>query len=227
MKFTSTLGISKSSTTQGTRRPSGHWHAIDHFFGSYGAPLGAIQGVGYINELIGRLTNTPVHHGPQTNSTLLSSPETFPLNRVMYVDFSHDNLIIAVFTSMGLFNQTDGPLDTTKITKHRTWITSKMVPFSGHMTVERLSCTARPRHSSRPSTGLRESVTRDEDGDDGDEEGEEGEYVRVFVNDAKQSLRFCGADNSGMCRLEEFVRSQEYARNDGFGDFAACTYTGE
>ena len=73
---------------------------------------------------------------------------------------------------------------------------------------------------------MRESVTRHEDDEDGDEEGEE-EYVRIFVNDAKQPLHFCGADSSGMCRLEEFVRSQEYARNDGFGDFAACAYTGE
>jgi hypothetical protein len=210
--------ISKSSTTQGVYQPSGHLHTANGPFVRYGAPLGAIQGVGYVNELIGRLTNTPVRHSLQTNSTLLSSPETFPLNRTIYVDFSHDNLIVAVLTSMGLFNQTDGPLDTTKITKHRTWITSEMVPFSGHMTVEKLSCTA--RHSSRPF-GPRESVTRSE-GDEGEEE-----YVRIFVNDAKQPLHFCGADSGGMCRLEEFVRSQEYARNDGFGDFAACAYTGE
>ena len=64
-------------------------------------------------------------------------------------------------------------------------------------------------------------MARDED------EGEEGEeYVRVFVNDARQSLHFCGADHDGMCKLEEFLRSQEYARNDGFGDFDACAYTG-
>jgi len=127
----------------------------------------------------------------------------FPLNRTIYVDFSHDNLIIAVFSAMGLFNQTDGPLDTAKITKDRTWITSKMVPFSGHMTVERLSCPAHQR--------------RDEE--------EREEYVRIFVNDARQPLRFCGAGGDGMCKLEEFLRSQEYARNDGFGDFAACSYT--
>ena len=59
-----------------------------------------------------------------------------------------------------------------------------------------------------------------------DEEGEKEEYVRIFVNDARQPLDFCGADDNGMCELQEFVRSQEYARNDGFGDFAACAYTG-
>ena len=147
----------------------------------------------------------------------------------MYVDFSHDNLIIAVFAAMGLFNQTNGPLDPTRIVKDRTWITSRMVPFSGHMTVERLSCPVHSRDSSWSSSTrwwkwmtLRE----DKEDDDGDEEQEKEKYVRVFVNDAKQSLDFCGAGGDGMCRLEEFVRSQEYARNDGFGDFAGCAYTG-
>ena len=182
--------------------------------------MGAVQGVGYINELIGRLTNSPPHHGLQTNKTLLSSQTTFPLNRSMYVDFSHDNLIVAVFAAMRLFQQSNGPLDTTKVTKDRTWITSIMVPFSGHMTVERLSCSPRPQSlapsSSRP-TKWRNA--------DYDHEAKE-EYVRIFVNDAMQPLDFCGAGEDGMCKMDDFVRSQAYARNDGFGDFERCQFTG-
>ena len=53
------------------------------------------------------------------------------------------------------------------------------------------------------------------------------EYVRIFVNDAKQPLEFCGAGEDGMCKLDDFVNSQEYARNDGFGDFEGCGYTGK
>ena len=59
----------------------------------YGGPLVAVQGVGYLNELIGCLTNSPAHHDLRTSKTLLSFPETFPLNRKMYVDFSQDNLM--------------------------------------------------------------------------------------------------------------------------------------
>ena len=191
-------------------------------FVRYGGALGAVQGVGYINELIGRLTNSPPHHGLQTNSTLLFSPETFPLDRAMYVDFSHDNLIVDVFAAMGLFNQTNGPLDTTKITKDRTWIASEMVPFSGHMTVERLSCTVRPLSlaatRSRPMKWWSWMA--------GDDREDKEEYVRIFVNDARQPLEFCGAGEDDMCKLDEFVKSQEYARNDGFGDFEGCKYTG-
>lgn len=49
-----------------------------------------------------------------------------------------------------------------------------------------------------------------------------GEFVRIFVNDALQPLDFCGADKSGMCSLEDFVKSQSYARNNGEGDFQKC-----
>ncbi|KAF9778354.1 hypothetical protein BJ322DRAFT_1092780, partial [Thelephora terrestris] len=45
------------------------------------------------------------------------------------------------------------------------------------------------------------------------------EYVRVFVNDARQRLEFCGAGENGMCKLDEFVKSQRYAKNNGFQDF--------
>jgi len=78
-----------------------------------------------------------------------------------------------------------------------------MVPFSGRMTGE----------------GER-NRDKDEDG------GEKGEYVRIFVNDARQPLHFCGAGGDGMCKLGEFLRGQEYATNGGFGNFAVCRYTG-
>ena len=74
--------------------------------------------------------NSPAHDGLQTNKTLLSSPKTFPLDRAMYVDFSHDNVIATVFAAMGLFNQSSEPLDPTKSTKRRTWVTSKMIACS-------------------------------------------------------------------------------------------------
>ena len=222
----STRGISGCSTPLGTYRSSHCWYTINHLLTSYGNRLGPVQGVGYINELLGRLTNSPARHSIQTNSTLLSSPETFPLNRTIYADFSHDYLIIAVFSAMGLFNQTGGPLNTTKIVEDRTWITSKMVPWSGHMTVEKLSCPA--THLSRTSRTMAwwkwVARRRRDDGDEGEEEGKE--YVRIFVNDARQPLHFCGASDDGMCELEEFLRSQGYARNDGFGDFAGCKYEG-
>ena len=72
-------------------------------FCRYGNPLGRVQGVGYVNELLARLTQTPVRDHTQTNRTLDGAPATFPLNRTLYADFSHDNQMAAIYAALGLF----------------------------------------------------------------------------------------------------------------------------
>lgn len=57
----------------------------------YGNPLGPVQGVGYIAELLARLTSRQVEDCTQTNSTLDGDEATFPHSKGIYVDFSHDN----------------------------------------------------------------------------------------------------------------------------------------
>ncbi|KAF8887236.1 histidine phosphatase superfamily [Gymnopilus junonius] len=189
---------------------------LDKFYGTgYGQPLGPVQGVGYINELLARLTESPVRDNTQTNRTLDSSPITFPVNRTFYADFSHDNQMIAIYAAMGLFKQ-PGPLDPTKMDTDpgRTWVTSHLTPFSGRMVVERLSCSLTDTSLGR--FGRRVDVQRKDD------EVERGTFVRVLVNDALQPLEFCDGDADGLCALDAFVRSQAYARNDGEGDFEKC-----
>lgn len=114
---------------------------LDKFYGTgYGQPLGPAQGVSYINELIARLTTSPVVDSTQTNTTLDSSPVTFPLDRSIYADFSHDNQMIAIYAAIGLFD-VPVPLDPTSKAKreNRGWKTRKMMPLSGRMVVERMS----------------------------------------------------------------------------------------
>ena len=155
--------------------------------------------MGYVNELIARLTGRPVRDATTHDPAL-----PFPLGRTLYADFTHENLIVAVFASMGLFNISE-PLSTTYMDEARRggWVASRMVPFSARLVVERLAC--------------------DMPGPD-DDEGEEGEYVRVFVNDEAQEMEFCGGteEKGGMCELGRFVESQAYARHSGYGDFGRC-----
>ena len=113
---------------------------LDKYYGTgYGQALGPVQGVGYVNELLARLTSQPVRDHTQTNATLDADPEMFPLGRAMYADFSHDNQMIAIFAAMGLFRQ-PAALDPTDPDPERTWRTEKMVPFSARMVTERLVC---------------------------------------------------------------------------------------
>ena len=156
----------------------------------YGQKLGPVQGVGYTNELLARLTGKPVKDETQTNRTLDSSPATFPLDRPMYADFSHDNQMVAIYSAIGLF-EPKKKLSTTSADPDRTWKVLNMVPFAARMVTEKLKCS-------------------------------KGDFVRIFVNDALQPLDFCGANSSGMCSLDDFVKSQSYVRDNGKGDFQKC-----
>ncbi|KAK0443979.1 histidine phosphatase superfamily [Desarmillaria tabescens] len=114
---------------------------LDKYYGTgYGQELGPVQGVGYVNELLARLTSSPVQDSTQTNHTLDSNSETFPLNRTFYADFSHDNQMIAIYSAMGLFPQSAN-LDPTKPDPSRTWLASRLVSFSANMVTEKLECS--------------------------------------------------------------------------------------
>ncbi|KAJ7213563.1 acid phosphatase [Mycena pura] len=142
---------------------------LDKYYGTgYGGFLGRVQGVGYINELLARLTHTPVNDSTQTNTTLTSNPATFPFDRIMYADFSHDNEMAAIYAAMGLFQQA-AALNPTQ-PGPRTWVASRLTPFSARMVVERLKCAGGAH------------------------------FVRVLVNDAVQPLDFCaGRKGKGIC----------------------------
>jgi len=104
--------------------------------------------------------------------------------------------MIAIFSAMGLFKQPQ-PLDPTNPDPKRTWVVSKMIPFSARMIVEKLAC-----------------------GDQAN--GKAGDFVRILVNEVVQPLPFCGGSEAGLCSLDDFVKSQGYARSNGGGDFERC-----
>ena len=171
------------------------WHAYDYYqtLGKYygfgvGNPLAATQGVGYVNELLARLTRKPVKDSTNTNTTLNSDPKTFPLDRKVYADFSHDNDISGVLAALGLYNNTKALSNTTIESTKDThgYSAAWTVPFASRMYVEKLQC----KHKKE-------------------------EQVRIIVNDRVQPLDFCGGDKHGRCALSKFVESQGFARQGG------------
>ena len=67
-----------------------------HRYGSaFGSPVARVQGIGYIQELVARLTHTPIKiHNSSTNSTLDDNPITFPLDQSLYVDATHEVVVL-------------------------------------------------------------------------------------------------------------------------------------
>lgn len=171
-----------------------YYQALDKYYGhSMGHPLAPTLGVGFVNELIARLTQSPVQDDTCTNHTLDSSNDTFPLDARLYADFSHDNDMEAIFAALGLYNATS-PLPMKSIQDAADsdgFSASWTVPFAARMYVEKMVC---------------------------EEKEEDDEYVRVIVNNRAMPLHTCGADDLGRCTLPDFVQSLSFARNGGFWD---------
>ena len=171
------------------------WTNYDYFqilgkyygFGS-GAPLGPTQGVGFVNELIARLTSSPVQDRTSVNHTLDGDAANFPLDRTLYADFSHDNDMTGIFAALRLFDQT--PALNQKIVmsveEMEGYSASRTVPFAGRMIVEKLQC-----------------------------EGVKGEMVRVSLNGRVLPLEMCSGDELGRCMLDNFVGNLGFAASGG------------
>ncbi|EPS35931.1 hypothetical protein H072_10614 [Dactylellina haptotyla CBS 200.50] len=103
-----------------------------------GNPLGAVQGVGFVNELIGRLTRSAVKDSTSTNSTVIG-----PVDRKIYADFSHDNTMVSIMTAMKLF---DGlpKLDMKKMESTDRFNLADIVPFASRVYIEKMKCKSEP-----------------------------------------------------------------------------------
>jgi hypothetical protein len=173
------------------------WRTYDYHLslGKYygygdGNSMGPTQGVGFVNELIARLTSKPVKDSTSTNRTLNSNPATFPVggDNVLFADFSHDDDMIAIFSALGLYSTTNPLTITTIKTIAETagLSASWTVPFAARAYFEKLSCT-----------------------------GESEELVRVIVNDRVLPLEMCGGNALGACKLSAFVKSMSFAQQGG------------
>lgn len=73
-------------------------HSLDLNFwynSAFGSPTARAMGIGYIQELLARLTHTPISvHNSSTNGTLDDDPATFPLGQSLYVDATHDTVVL-------------------------------------------------------------------------------------------------------------------------------------
>jgi len=170
-----------------------YYQTLGKYYGyANGNPLGATQGIGYVNELIARMTNTPVNDHTNTNSTLDDSEKTFPIGQTsLYADFSHDNDISGILAALGLYDATKPPSKEKRQSPEELggYSAAWTVPFAARAYFEKMSC-----------------------------EGQSEELVRVLVNDRVMPLETCGGDKLGRCTLSKFVESLSFARSGGNWD---------
>ncbi|KAJ8699287.1 hypothetical protein PTI98_002418 [Pleurotus ostreatus] len=152
---------------------------------AFGSPVARVQGIGYIQELIARLTHTPIAtHNSSTNSTLNDNPITFPLGQSLYVDATHEVVVLNVITALNLTTlAADGPLPYDRIPLNRKFKVSELAPFATNMQFQLLECTSTP-----------------------------GPQIRIIVNDGVVPLtgiKGCPEQRDGMCPVEAFITAQK------------------
>jgi len=152
---------------------------------AFGSPVARVQGLGYIQELVARLTQTPLEtHNSSTNATIHDSPITFPVDESLYVDATHEVVVLNVITALNLSNfAANGPLPADHIPKHRTFISSELAPFGTNIQFQLLTCTTSP-----------------------------DPQIRIIINDGVVPLtgiEGCLDDKDGMCPLGTFVAAQK------------------
>lgn len=170
-------------------------YSLSKYYG-YGAgnALGPTQGVGFANELIARLTRTPVRDHTTTNSTLDSPGAlSFPLDRSIYADFTHDNGMLPIFFALGLYNISASLPRTHAVSAANAdgFSAAWTVPFAARAYIEMMECSTH-----------------------------EEPLVRALVNDRVAPFHGCEVDELGRCRLDDFVTGLSFAR--GGGDWESC-----
>jgi len=169
--------------------------SLSKYYG-YGAgnPLGPTQGVGFVNELIARMTHSPVHDSTSTNRTLdAAGAPSFPLNKPIYADFTHDNGMIPIFFALGLYNGTN-PLSQSHVQSAASsggYSAAWTVPLGARAYIEMMDC----HHESEP-------------------------LVRVIINDRVVPPHGCKVDSMGRCRRRDFINALSFARAGG--DWSSC-----
>ncbi|KAJ3937446.1 MAG: histidine phosphatase superfamily [Lentinula lateritia] len=147
-----------------------------------GNPAVSAQGIGWVQELVSRLTKTRITTFDSTlNGTIVGNNVTFPLDQPIYVDASHDTVISAVLPAMNFtFFAAGGPLPLDHIPENQTYKTREIAPFASRLVGQVLSCPA----SDTPT------------------------HIRWLLNDGVLPLtgiQGCGYDSNGLCEFDTFI----------------------
>lgn len=184
---TASMGYSQFCPLFTKTEYEGYEYDIDlQFQGDYGFmnPAGKAQGVGWVTEFLARLNNT-AFKGPTAgqNTTLDSNPLYFPVDQPLYADFTHDDVIQSILTSMN-FTQFADYLPYDKPDPKRRYRASRVTPFAARLVFEVIDCA--------------ENTTTT--------------YLRAKINEAVIPMghdQGCEVRPDGLCKLDDFFSHQQ------------------
>jgi hypothetical protein len=173
---------------------------IYHKMVGYASPVAPYLGVHWLNTSTHNLLSIDEEDGDHPHPRVLPKPKLPPNathTQRLFTYFTHREEPPVALVALGLWNQTaKGPLPLDRRVDDRVWRTSHVLPFLGHVAIERMRC----KNTSE-------------------------NFIRTIVNGAVQKLDHCHDGPGGSCPLEEF-RAFVERRVAQYGDFAgACAVT--
>jgi hypothetical protein len=193
------------------------WRGFEQIFNvlfyssySYGGFTSRAQGIGYVEELIARLNKQYINVSDSTvNSTLDSSPATFPLNQLFYLDMASDTSIVTVLTALSFDYFRESVTFAYPQPDNRHFRISSMVPFAAKLITEKIGCVS-PSPTSTNSNRTEYSQTQY-----GYSSAEATyKFIRMRLNNGILPLDtirggLCSVGRTdGLCPMENFLSSQ-------------------
>ncbi|OJJ51781.1 hypothetical protein ASPZODRAFT_55754 [Penicilliopsis zonata CBS 506.65] len=178
------------------------------FYGDYGfgSPSGRAQGIGYVLELAARLEAKLIFASDTSiNYTYDDNTAQFPLHQPLYMDMSHDDIILSVLTALGLsyfrYGPDGLPEDVAHAPEPRTFHLNEMTPFGARLASEVWTCPAgvsfdelAPVLYRNPDLSATPNTT---------------DYLRFVLNNAPlplDGLASCANSSQGFCPLQDFLQ---------------------
>ncbi|KAF7901769.1 uncharacterized protein EAF01_007068 [Botrytis porri] len=163
----------------------------------HGNPLSPYLGFPWLNTTAHLFSK---FHAPQHSE---SSGDGIPDDdgQRFFLSFTHREVPPFIATALGLFNSSNAfteEFPTDRINWSRSWKMSELIPFLGHVGIEKLTCK-----------GLK---------GDADDEDDVQEFVRIIANTAPRPIPECQGGPGASCEFHQFVEIVK--RGMGiYGDF--------
>jgi hypothetical protein len=161
-------------------------HMVGH-----GNPLSPYLGFPWLNttsELMSKF------HAPQHTDDEIPDDD----GQRFFLAFTHREVPPLIATALGLFNSSNAYAEefpTDRINWSRSWKMAELIPFLGHVGIEKLTCNA---------VGVDPKDTR--------------EYIRVIANSAPRPIPKCQDGPGASCGFDEFTRIVRSGM-EVYGDF--------
>lgn len=157
---------------------------------------------------------------PFAMGSLLRTDEVVPrADTASYVDFTHDTQFALILPTLNLTSFAEsGPLPSDHIPKHRTFVSSEIMPFATNMQIQVLTCSAAGGKNGKAHNDEEDEDDDEDEKPNGAEDQDMGKRrragaekeIRIVLNDGVVPLtgiRGCPEDEDGLCPLDTFVQS--------------------